>query len=669
MAFVECMPMDLFGGDDDNMIDLIKSCDGDKSNYILESLRGVNDDDTLSRVLASDDLVSSTEPQITRGLPTHTNSKSNNAGKSSNMNEEVTLCAGSSHVDSVMSECISDGIEATDIGSLLEQFLEYEKAISPALSPTVCAFPTPVPSPGNEIEVVEECIMADMLGQSLVCDKSESKGSNACQTMQPAMQQSKQNVKKKDDLMEIPEFDIALVNQVTISTSSEAEDIEDESKGTDEKVVPDEKNLNKSKNENIDTNAGKESNFLVRSHNGVIVIEAVPKETSSSENNIENSIKDPSDLSTIKDTATNVERKSNNNPSVGAVMPKSYTIPKIKGDAKNRARSRSPIAPRVSKRPFQTDRERLLARNDGSKSNDYSSKSDDDDNDDDNEKEGRFERYRSERRTPARKDDRRKRRKYSSCSDDEYDYYRYSKKRRWEYTERETNQSPVRRHNEHDYHKVSAGRRQQDKYQRSNSVRENGVKSRNLYRKENDRLRNKRRNYNDNVTYDDSDNVHERLTELATPVPYDIERERKIGFLCQRTTSKATLERRNVYAGGINRKVSKPDLIRRFEIFGPIEKVTLHFRDKGDSYAFIVFEDPKDAVKAVQEGNNDPNFDKLDLCFGGRRTFVGGSYVDFDANTSYLEENDIASGQTMLPVEDESEFDLLLKMAKQEQTS
>ena len=31
----------------------------------------------------------------------------------------------------------------------------------------------------------------------------------------------------------------------------------------------------------------------------------------------------------------------------------------------------------------------------------------------------------------------------------------------------------------------------------------------------------------------------------------------------------------------------------------------------------------------ISEGNNDSNYDPLDICFGGRRKFVGGSYVDF----------------------------------------
>ena len=29
------------------------------------------------------------------------------------------------------------------------------------------------------------------------------------------------------------------------------------------------------------------------------------------------------------------------------------------------------------------------------------------------------------------------------------------------------------------------------------------------------------------------------------------------------------------------------------------------------------------------EGNDDPTYPRLELCFGGRRKFVGGSYVDF----------------------------------------
>ena len=35
---------------------------------------------------------------------------------------------------------------------------------------------------------------------------------------------------------------------------------------------------------------------------------------------------------------------------------------------------------------------------------------------------------------------------------------------------------------------------------------------------------------------------------------------------------------------------------------------------------------------SILEGNDDPKYPKLELCFGGRRKFVGGSYVDFGKN-------------------------------------
>lgn len=34
-------------------------------------------------------------------------------------------------------------------------------------------------------------------------------------------------------------------------------------------------------------------------------------------------------------------------------------------------------------------------------------------------------------------------------------------------------------------------------------------------------------------------------------------------------------------------------------------------------------------VLCFLEGNDDPSYPRLELCFGGRRRFVGGSYVDF----------------------------------------
>ena len=185
------------------------------------------------------------------------------------------------------------------------------------------------------------------------------------------------------------------------------------------------------------------------------------------------------------------------NAKLRSVIGHDCRISKNSKDSTSRARSRSPLN-RRHKRSY----DRL-------KSKDYSSSSDDDE-----EKKYRFERYRSERRTPVRRDDRRKRRKYSSCSDDEYDYFRYSKRSS---SCSFRNRSPHRSHYEHDYNKPRIRRRD---YCRSSSVRERGEG-----KYSNNRSSRKKEHHD----YDD--NVHERLSDLAAPVPYDIEQERKIGFL------------------------------------------------------------------------------------------------------------------------------------------
>jgi len=155
--------------------------------------------------------------------------------------------------------------------------------------------------------------------------------------------------------------------------------------------------------------------------------------------------------------------------------------------------------------------------------------------------------------------------------------------------------------------------------------------------------------------------ISNKLIELSNPVPYDIEHERKLRFMTG-YASKSIGERRNIYAGGITEDTTKSELADRFRRFGRITKITLHFRDKGDNYAFIVFEEPDNAMRAIEEGNHDPSFPHLDLCFGGRRKFVGGSYVDFDGNNRYLEESDkgAVNNRGEPP---EHDFDKLLKMA------
>jgi len=170
-----------------------------------------------------------------------------------------------------------------------------------------------------------------------------------------------------------------------------------------------------------------------------------------------------------------------------------------------------------------------------------------------------------------------------------------------------------------------------------------------------------------NSDNEESEDIKEKLIELSNPVPYDIEHERKVRFLVGET-SRGTVERRNIYVGGINKCTNKIDLAERFQRFGHIEKITLHFRQRGDNYAFIVFDEPEDAMRAIEEGNDDPKYAHLELCFGGRRKFVGGSYVDFDGNNSYLEESELAPKHTRCE-SPENDFDRLLKMAIKSRTT
>ena len=44
---------------------------------------------------------------------------------------------------------------------------------------------------------------------------------------------------------------------------------------------------------------------------------------------------------------------------------------------------------------------------------------------------------------------------------------------------------------------------------------------------------------------------------------------------------------------------------------------------------------------SILEGNDDPKYPNLELCFGGRRKFVGGSYVDFGKITLRVDINKI----------------------------
>eukprot|EP00095_Tigriopus_kingsejongensis_P009520 maker-scaffold561_size136864-snap-gene-0.19 protein:Tk09520 transcript:maker-scaffold561_size136864-snap-gene-0.19-mRNA-1 annotation:"PREDICTED: uncharacterized protein LOC100870622" len=90
-------------------------------------------------------------------------------------------------------------------------------------------------------------------------------------------------------------------------------------------------------------------------------------------------------------------------------------------------------------------------------------------------------------------------------------------------------------------------------------------------------------------------------------------------------------ERRVVYVGRICESTSRASLRTRFEAFGPIEEISVHFRDRGDNYGFVTFKNKLDAYEAVEHGNDDPKETKVDLCFGGRRAFCKTKYSDLDS--------------------------------------
>ncbi|XP_076308262.1 uncharacterized protein LOC143223754 isoform X2 [Tachypleus tridentatus] len=115
-------------------------------------------------------------------------------------------------------------------------------------------------------------------------------------------------------------------------------------------------------------------------------------------------------------------------------------------------------------------------------------------------------------------------------------------------------------------------------------------------------------------------------------------------------------ERRVIYIGNIPEGTTRTDLRQRFCKFGPIEEVSVHLRDHGDNYGFVTFHNRSDAFEALEHGNDDASYPKVDLCFGGRRQFCKSSYADLDSQAQH-------SGQK--PFRNQNiDFDSLLQAAK-----
>ncbi|XP_076101307.1 uncharacterized protein LOC143071098 isoform X3 [Mytilus galloprovincialis] len=118
-------------------------------------------------------------------------------------------------------------------------------------------------------------------------------------------------------------------------------------------------------------------------------------------------------------------------------------------------------------------------------------------------------------------------------------------------------------------------------------------------------------------------------------------------------------ERRIIYVGKVPNDYTRKKLHTRFQRFGEIEEVSLHFREHGDNYGFVTFLYTCDAYAAIEKGNTIPGEERFDLCFGGRRQFCETEYADLDGNAEMEEEFNPYPTSS-----DPFDFDALLKQAK-----
>ena len=66
-------------------------------------------------------------------------------------------------------------------------------------------------------------------------------------------------------------------------------------------------------------------------------------------------------------------------------------------------------------------------------------------------------------------------------------------------------------------------------------------------------------------------------TDHRSHHPSSLDRSRRTSAKQQRQVE----ERRVVYVGRVSEGTTRADLRTRFEVFGPIEEISLHFRDRG----------------------------------------------------------------------------------------
>lgn len=155
-------------------------------------------------------------------------------------------------------------------------------------------------------------------------------------------------------------------------------------------------------------------------------------------------------------------------------------------------------------------------------------------------------------------------------------------------------------------------------------------------------------------------NNDQEVVERTMP---DVQPPREV----QRRKQRQVEERRVVYVGRISEGTTRADLRKRFETFGPIEEISVHFRDRGDNYGFVTFRNKADAFTAIEQGNDDTSYPKVDLCFGGRRAFCKEKYSDLDSRsflTGAKSSHHMVNSSSNLDGGDTDDFDSLLKQAR-----
>ncbi|XP_049860151.1 peroxisome proliferator-activated receptor gamma coactivator 1-alpha isoform X3 [Schistocerca gregaria] len=147
--------------------------------------------------------------------------------------------------------------------------------------------------------------------------------------------------------------------------------------------------------------------------------------------------------------------------------------------------------------------------------------------------------------------------------------------------------------------------------------------------------------------------------------PFRGPRCRNISQISDREKQRQVEERRVIYVGRIDEGTSKAQLRKRFEVFGPIIDISVHFREHGDNYGFVTYMYKKDAYEAVEHGNDDPHLPQYDLCFGGRRAFCKTRYADLDGlATSNDSVGQFPARGPSVKSRQEDSFDLLLREAQ-----